>query len=99
MASGARKRRKRRRPTGPPPQQRRAAPPPRGEPRAQATRPPKPVDDRPPAPWGSFPLSELIIFLALCMLLASFIISGPKAGPLFFVGLSLGSLATVEFAV
>ena len=99
MASGARKRRKRRRRTGPTAQQGRTAPPSRAERRAQAARPPKPVDDRPPAPWGSFPLNELIIFLALCMLVASFIISGPKAGPLFFVGLALGSLATVEFAV
>src|SRR4051794_34547657 len=99
MASTARKRRKRRRRSGPPSQQQRSARPPRAERRAQAARPPKPVDERPPAPWGSFPLNELIIFLSLSMLLASFIISGPKAGPLFFVGLALGSLATVEFAV
>jgi hypothetical protein len=91
MANAARKRRKRRRPTsGPPPQRQARRPAPRQT----------PVDEqRPPAPWGSFPLNELIIFLALCLLIASFVVNGTRAGPLFAVALILGSLATVEFAV
>jgi hypothetical protein len=98
MANAARKRRKRRRSPGPagtganPP-----APPPRRVRQAPAATGAR--DDRPPAPWGSFPLNELIIFLALCMLVASFVVSGPRAGPLFAVALALGALATVEFAV
>jgi hypothetical protein len=98
MASAARKRRKRRRP---PPAAGSRANPPAPAPRRARTAParPSPRDERPPAPWGSFPLNELIIFLALCMLVASFIVNGTRAGPLFAVALILGSLATVEFAV
>jgi hypothetical protein len=98
MANTARKRRKRRRtgrtpgssanPPAPPPRRTRQAAPATGA-----------TDDRPPAPWGSFPLNELIILLALCMLVASFVVDGTRAGALFAVALILGSLATVEFAV
>jgi hypothetical protein len=56
-------------------------------------------DDRPPAPWGSFPLNEVIIFIALVMLIAAFFVKGDRAGILFAVALGLGSLATLEFAV
>jgi hypothetical protein len=98
MANAARKRRKRRRAGRPPGS---SANPPAPSPRRtrQAAPATGATDDRPPAPWGSFPLNELIIFLALCMLVASFIVDGTRAGALFAVALILGSMATVEFAV
>jgi hypothetical protein len=61
--------------------------------------PPRSGDDRPPAPWGSFPLNEVIILIALVMLVAAFFVNGDRAGILFAVALGLGSIATLEFAI
>lgn len=60
---------------------------------------PRTGDDRPPAPWGSFPLNEVIILIALVMLVAAFFVEGDRAGILFAVALGLGSIATLEFAI
>ena len=57
------------------------------------------VEDRPPAPWGSFPLSELTIFLAIVLIVAGFFVGGDR-GPLIAVaGLALGSLAGLEVSI
>jgi hypothetical protein len=87
------KRRKRRRPGGTSPTTPRRPAPVRKSPT------PRSGDDRPPAPWGSFPLNEVIIAIALVMLVAAFFVEGDRAGILFAVALGLGSLATLEFAV
>jgi hypothetical protein len=88
-----RQRRKRRRQraagtvqTVPPPQPRRAEAVRRG-------------DDRPPAPWGDFPLSEIVIFIGILLLIAGFFIAPPQGLVMIAVGLGLGSLAGLELAV
>jgi hypothetical protein len=91
----ARKRRKRRatatprRPTAPAPAaSRRAAPP-------------APIDDRrPPAPWGSFPLVELMVLLGLAMfVLGFFFVEGSRGTSLFVAGLAIASLAGLELSI
>jgi len=53
----------------------------------------------PPAPWGSFPLSELVVLLAVVMLIAGFVVAPPRGAVLLGTGLVLGSLAGLELAV
>jgi hypothetical protein len=57
------------------------------------------VDDRPPAPWGNFPLVELVVLLALVLLLAGFIVRGTRGGTMIVGGLALGSLAGIELSI
>src|SRR3954447_15148914 len=57
------------------------------------------IDDRPPAPWGSFPLVELVVLLALILIVAGFIIRGERGGTMIVGGFALGSLAGTELAV
>jgi hypothetical protein len=56
-------------------------------------------DDRPPAPWGEFPLSEIVIFIGLLLLIAGFFVSPPQGFVMIAVGLGLGSLAGLELSV
>src|ERR687883_341036 len=49
-------------------------------------------EDRPPAPWGSFPLVEIVVFLALCLFVGSFIVGGRRGATMLIGGLVLGSL-------
>jgi hypothetical protein len=56
-------------------------------------------DGAPAPPWGSFPLSELVILVALVMLVAGFVTGPPRGGILLGTGLALGSLAGLELAV
>jgi hypothetical protein len=56
-------------------------------------------DDRPPAPWGSFPLVELVVLLALILIVAGFIIRGERGGTMIVGGFALGSLAGTELSV
>jgi hypothetical protein len=53
----------------------------------------------PPAPWGSFPLSELVVLVALVMLVAGFFVEPPRGAVMIGAGLVLGSLAGLELAV
>jgi hypothetical protein len=57
------------------------------------------TDGPPPAPWGSFPLSELVVLVALVMLVAGFFVEPPRGAILIGTGLALGSLAGLELAV
>jgi hypothetical protein len=57
------------------------------------------TDGPPPAPWGSFPLSELVILVALVMLVAGFFVEPPRGAIMIGTGLALGSLAGLELAV
>lgn len=57
------------------------------------------LDERPEPPWGSFPLSELAVFVAIVLLLGSFPIQGTTGGVMFIVGLLLGTLAGLEVSV
>ena len=57
------------------------------------------VDERPPAPWGSFPLAELAVLVAIVLLVGSFIVRGDRGVVMFAAGLALGSLAGLEVSI
>jgi hypothetical protein len=65
-----------------------------------ARRPGRPsIDERPPAPWGSFPLSELVILLGI-VLMAWGLFSWDSEGNLrFAAGLALASLGGLELSL
>jgi hypothetical protein len=56
-------------------------------------------DERPPAPWGNFPLVELAVLVGLAMLIAGFVVQGRRGTTLIFVGIVLGSLGGLELAI
>jgi hypothetical protein len=89
-----RQRRKRRRPrTARPPGQ---VPPATPKPAAARRRTP---GDRPPALWGDFPLTEIVIFIGLVLLVVGFFIPPPQGFVMIAVGLGLGSLAGLELSI
>src|SRR5262245_21433605 len=53
----------------------------------------------PPAPWGSFPLSEIVVFVALVLLIGGFFVPPPRGAVMLGAGLALGSLAGLELAI
>jgi hypothetical protein len=92
----ASKKRKRRRPgAGPPPQRRKQTP---DRARAAAAAAAK-EDERPPAPWGSFPLVEIVVLVGIVMLVAGFIIGGKQGSIAIATGLVLASLAGLEISI
>lgn len=102
MAKKRRKPRPRRAPSAAPEQAagaeataepRRAAKPAQVKPRKQIE------DERPPAPWGSFPLVELVVLVGLVMLVAALLFDGPRRTALLATGLALGSLAGLELSI
>jgi len=54
--------------------------------------------ERPPAPWGRFPLVELVILLGLGLLLTGFFVGETRGAVLIACGLTLASLAGLELA-
>jgi hypothetical protein len=56
-------------------------------------------EDRPPAPWGKFPLVEIVVLIALVLLIASFFVDSSRRGPMLLGGLALGSLAGLELSI
>ena len=79
------------------------APPPAAEPaRARAAAPADRrarMDEAPKAAWAPFPLTELVILLALVMLGIGFFSKGDRQGTLIGVGVVLASLAGGELAL
>ena len=70
-----------------------------GEHRA-SPRPGRPsVDERPQAPWGSFPLSELIILLGLVLMVWGLATWSSQGNVRFGAGLALASLGGLELAL
>jgi hypothetical protein len=71
------------------------------EPLAPDPTPPRArrVDGPPPAPWGSFPLTELVVLVALVMLVLGFVVPPPRGAVMLGAGLALGSLAGLELAI
>jgi uncharacterized membrane protein len=67
-------------------------------PRARAARR-RAGDDRPPAPWGDFPLSEIVVFVGIILLIGGFFVSPPQGFVMIAVGLVLGSLAGLELSI
>ena len=57
------------------------------------------ADERPPAPWGSFPLVEIAVLVGLVMLLIGFIGGGDRAPLLIGIGLGLAGLGGLELAI
>lgn len=56
-------------------------------------------EGRPPAPWGSFPLTEIVVFTGLVLLVAGFFVSPPRGPLMIGAGLVLASLAGLEQAL
>jgi hypothetical protein len=67
--------------------------------RARAARRRAGADDRPPAPWGDFPLSEIAVFVGIILLIAGFFVAPPQGFVMIAVGLVLGSLAGLELSI
>jgi hypothetical protein len=55
--------------------------------------------DRPPPLWGSFPLTEIVIFIGLVLLVVGFFFPPPQGLVMIGVGLGLGSLAGLELSI
>jgi hypothetical protein len=55
--------------------------------------------ERPPSPWGSFPLVEIVILLALVLLVVGFLVGGTRGGVMMVAGVALGSLAALELTL
>jgi len=102
LASSARKRRKRRSgdyraPTTRTQAREAKAPAP---PRAPARTPrARKRGERPPSPWGSFPLVELVILIALVLLIAGFLMGDTRGVVMMMAGVSLASLAALELTL
>jgi hypothetical protein len=93
------KKRRKRRPRAAPVEGPQAGPPVR-EASAARRRPRSPAaDERPPAPWGSFPLVELVVLVALVMLVVGFVVQGEQGAVMIAVGLALGALAGLELSI
>src|SRR3954454_5773310 len=78
--------------------QRRSAQTPSSEPRRRRGGRPT-MDDRPPAPWGSFPLVELAVLAAIGLFVAGLIVRGDRGGVMVVCALVLGSLAGLELSI
>ncbi len=57
-------------------------------------------DERPPAPWGSFPLVELTVLIGIVMLVLGFLVVDGQRGVILVVtGLALASIGGLEVAI
>jgi hypothetical protein len=56
-------------------------------------------DERPPAPWGTFPLVELVVLVGIVMLIAGFVLQGRRGTAMIFIGIVLASLGGLELAI
>jgi hypothetical protein len=57
------------------------------------------MSEAPPAPWSPFPLTELVILLALVVLAIGFLSHGDRRGMYVGIGLALASLGGSELAL
>jgi hypothetical protein len=57
------------------------------------------MEEAPKAPWSPFPLSELVVLIALVLIAAGFFMDGPRRSALLGCGFALVSLAGVELAL
>ena len=55
--------------------------------------------ERPPPLWGSFPLTEIVIFIGVLVFVAGFFVAPPQGLVMLGVGAGLASLAGLELAV
>lgn len=73
--------------------------PPGADEAAARQRPRRPPRERPPAPWGRFPLIELVILLGLGLLVAGFFVQGTRGLTMIGAGVALASLAGLELSI
>jgi hypothetical protein len=66
---------------------------------AQAEPREKRSSGAPSPPWGSFPLSEIVVLVAVALLVGGFFVGPPRGAVMIGAGLVLGSLAGLELAV
>jgi hypothetical protein len=66
-------------------------------PRRRRNRPT--IDERPPAPWGRFPLVELVVLLAIGLFVAGLVVRGDRGQVMLTGALALGSLAGLELSI
>ena len=67
---------------------------------AAATKPRRTTKEAPPAPWGSFPLTELVVFIALVFGVIGFIRFDTRSGKVMVVAaMVLGSLGGLEVSI
>src|SRR3989442_1578644 len=57
------------------------------------------IDEGPPAPWGKFPLVELVVLLAIVLFILGLVVSGPRGAVMLTAALVLGSLAGLELSI
>ena len=57
------------------------------------------ADGPPPAPWGSFPLAELVVLIGIVLLVAGFLTAGNRGTVMILTGLALASLGGLEVAI
>jgi hypothetical protein len=55
--------------------------------------------NRPPAPWGTFPLVELVILLAIVMLGAGLFVKGTRGDVMLVAGVALAALGGTEVSI
>jgi hypothetical protein len=55
--------------------------------------------ERPPAPWGRFPLVELVVLVGLALLIVGFFVSEQRGAIMIACGIALASLAGLELSV
>ncbi len=70
-----------------------------GERRRSYSRGRPSIDERPPPPWGRFPLSELAVLVSIVLLIGSFVVRGNQGVVMFAAGLALGTLAGLEVSI
>ena len=59
----------------------------------------RPKRERPPAPWGRFPLVELVVLVGLVLLITGFFVGENRGAVMIACGLTLASLAGLELSV
>ena len=69
----------------------------RSAPRPRAGRPSR--DERPPAPWGNFPLSELLVLVGIVLMLWGFLSWSSQGNVRFGAGLALAALGGLELSL
>ena len=57
------------------------------------------IDERPPAPWGRFPLVELSVMIAIVLFVVGLVVGGERGQILLTGALGLGSLAGLELSI
>lgn len=66
---------------------------------SQQSRPPRKADGPPPAPWGSLPLVEIVIFIGIVLLVAGFVVGGSRGTVMIATGFVLASLGGLELSI